>query len=86
MSIRLLSLYRRSVAALVLLIMLLALGFFVQSVQADFPVPGYEEERREYYSDASKTNLVGGWWFDCYGEIHTWGERTGYVTYLRTRC
>lgn len=87
MSSRLLTLnhYRRTLIALAVLIALLTLGFLAQTARANFPPPGYED-RRYYYSDSTKTNLVGGWWFDCNQEIRTWGQQTGYVSYYRTQC
>lgn len=77
--------YPGRMIALAVLIALLAVGFLVQTVQANFPPPGYED-RRNYYSDSTKTVQVGGWWFDCNREIRTWGEQTGHVTYSRTQC
>lgn len=87
MSSRFLSLnsYRRAMIALAVLIAMLTVGFLAQTARANFPPPGYEE-RRNFYSDATKTVQVGGWWFDCYQDIRTWGEQTGYVTYTRTKC
>ncbi|HEY0603358.1 MAG TPA: DUF6289 family protein [Herpetosiphonaceae bacterium] len=87
MSIRFLSLnlYRRTLIALAVLIALLMLGFLAQTARADFPPPGYQEVRY-FYSDSTKTEQVGWWWFDCERHIHTSGQQTGYIDYRRDPC
>jgi hypothetical protein len=82
---RLSPLDRRSLIATAAILLALLMFSLLQTVKADFPPPGYEE-RRTFYSDSSKTTIVGGWWFDCNQEIRTWGQQTGYVSYVRTQC
>ncbi|HEY0734275.1 MAG TPA: DUF6289 family protein [Herpetosiphonaceae bacterium] len=84
---RLLSLnhYRRTLIALAVLLTLLALSFLAQTARANFPPPGYQEVRY-FYSDASKTQQVGWWFFDCQQELHTWGYQTGYIDQRRDPC
>ena len=87
MSSRLLSLnhYRRTLIALTVLIVLLSLGFLAQTARANFPPPGYQEVRY-FYSDATKTQQVGWWFFDCQQQLHTSGQQTGYIDYRRDPC
>ncbi|MFD0558994.1 hypothetical protein FB566_4950 [Stackebrandtia endophytica] len=39
-----------------------------------------------WYSDAAKTNAVGGEWTSCDGHTSTWGARGPYQNYSRIRC
>jgi hypothetical protein len=79
---------RVAVATALLWTILMGIGLFasVPTARANLPYPGTYEDRRTYYSDSSKTQIVGGWRYDCYGEITTWGTQTGYVSYQRIAC
>ncbi|MBU8896789.1 hypothetical protein DRW03_16440 [Corallococcus sp. H22C18031201] len=64
-----------------------AAGFFVATdARADDPGTGVEQESREYYSDAAMTQHVGGWWYDCNGNVRSWGVQTIYMTSYRSAC
>jgi hypothetical protein len=39
-----------------------------------------------YYSDASKTTVVGDEWCDCFGTLRQWGRKTGYFTLTSSFC
>jgi hypothetical protein len=39
-----------------------------------------------YYSDSDHTTEVGGTFTDCDGDVTTWGERSGYLTFDETPC
>ena len=50
------------------------------------PPAGTYEIRRTYYSDSSKTTVIGSWRYDCYGDISTSGSSSGYITESKLSC
>lgn len=73
----------------VLSIVTLAITLFLlnlTSVQARPPGPGEFELRVTYHSDATRTNRVGGWCYDCYDGRDDWVVRTSYSEYPRLSC
>ena len=58
----------------------------VPKASAYIPPVGTAEVRRTYYSDQSKTEIIGGWRYTCTGEIETWGSTSGYVTEQWLSC
>lgn len=39
-----------------------------------------------WYSDSSRTVVVGGKYEDCFGNISTWGVRSAYITFEEYPC
>ncbi|MBO4209179.1 DUF6289 family protein [Micromonospora echinofusca] len=39
-----------------------------------------------YYSDSSKTTIVGSLYEECDGSRYQWGTRTGYLTFTEVPC
>lgn len=75
------------ISTLVLVLLILTLWLSSAPVaKAIIPQPGTYEQRRTYYSDQTRTTIVGGWRFNCAGEIDTWGTQTGYVSYADIPC
>jgi hypothetical protein len=69
------------VAALGLLsVLFMLLVANVPKASAYIPPVGTAEVRRTYYSDGSKTEVIGGWRYTCDGEIEHWGGTSGHVT------
>lgn len=77
---------RLAAVAMLLGMFLLGIALFAPSARADIPLPGTYEDRRTYYSDSTRTQIVGSWVYDCYGNIWTWGTQSGYVDYERFPC
>jgi hypothetical protein len=68
-------------AVLVLLAFLFSLGVFsAPKASANIPPCGSGELRKTYYSDSSKTTVIGGWRYDCSCIVESWGSTSGYVT------
>ena len=54
---------------------------------AAIPNPGpYQSVTFTYYSNASKTVVVGGWSYGYCGEPFDWGQHTRYSTYRIINC
>jgi hypothetical protein len=58
----------------------------VPKASAYIPPVGTAEVRRTYYSDQSKTEIIGGWRYTCTGEIETWGGTSGHITEQWLSC
>lgn len=77
---------RRSVtAAAVTLLAAAAVTFATTPAQAA-ACPLGNECVTTYYSDAAHTTVVGGKVEYCEGGSNSWGSRTGYFDYFRSRC
>jgi uncharacterized protein DUF6289 len=77
----------RFFALLVLLLFVTAIFIFqIPKAHAYIPECGTAEVRRTYYSDATKTVIVGGWRYTCWCDIETWGTQTGSVSEQWLSC
>jgi hypothetical protein len=75
------------ISMLVLVLLMLTLWLIpAPAAKADLPPIGTYEQRRTYYSDQTRTTIVGGWRYNCFGEIDTWGTETGYMSQSEIRC
>jgi hypothetical protein len=71
----------KSAFALPALLVVVGSGVFA-AVQA---LPANEVEKI-YYSDAAKTEEMGGALLSCYGGRHSWGQQTQYYIAYTTPC
>lgn len=78
-------LYRRLFAGLIL-IAVLATGLWTVSSALALPVPGDYETHTNYYSDSSKTVIIGHKYVDCRGYVERTGSTSSYYTNTYKTC